>query len=323
MPEFSVVIPVYRAAGRLEELYRRLIQSLTALTSDFEIILIEDCGNDGSWDIIREISSRDPRVKGVRLSRNFGQHAATLCGFSKAAGEWIITLDDDLEQIPEDIPKLVRKAREGYDLVYGIYSHRTHSWWRNLTSEIGRRMFKTAIPSLNYEYTSFRVIRQRVAKALLVFDSPFPFVDGYLSWVTNNYAVVPIEHGQRKSGGSNYTLTKLITHMVNIFVTFSDLPLRLASWLGITAFLLGIFWLTFIIIRKLAAGITISGYASLMAGILLFGGMQMLILGVFGQYLGRMNFKSSRKPLFLIAQETRSGDQGAAEDSGSEKKSGE
>lgn len=300
----SVVIPVYRSQATLPELHRRLVQALEPVEPSFEIILVEDCGGDDSWRIINEIAARDPRVRGIQLSRNFGQHAATICGFSQARGDWIATLDDDLEQAPESLPHLYRKVLEGHDLVYGVYPQRSHKAWRNITSATARWLFRKAIPSLNYEYTSFRVIRGDLARELQRFDSPFPFVDGYLSWLTNRCASVEVPHGVRANGRSNYTLKKLVTHTVNIFVTFSDLPLRMASWLGLVTFLLGMGWLAVILLRYILGGISVSGFASIMAGILLFGGVQLLVLGIFGEYLGRMNFKSSRKPLFLIGRTT-------------------
>ena len=274
------------------------------ISGSYEIIFVEDCGPDNSWNIIQSIAAKDPRVRGLKLSRNFGQHAATICGISTARGDWIVTLDDDLEQSPEHIPALVAKAREGYTLVYGIYEERSHGSWRNLTSAIARWLFRMAIPSLNYEYTSFRVIARPVASKLVDFDSPFPFVDGYLSWLTNSYATVAVPHAQRAHGSSNYNFRKLLTHTINIFVTFSDMPLRMASWIGLGASLAGMSWLSFILLRSMLGGITVSGYASVMAGIILFGGIQLLILGIFGEYLGRMNFKSSKKPLFLVALDT-------------------
>jgi len=300
----SVVVPVYRSQATLPELHRRLVAALEPVEPSFEILLVEDCGGDHSWNVIQAIAAADSRVRGIQLSRNFGQHAATICGFSQARGEWIATLDDDLEQAPENLPELYRKALEGFDLVYGVYPQRSHKTWRNATSAIARWLFNKAIPSLNYEYTSFRMIRGNIARELQRFDSPFPFVDGYLSWLTNRCASVEVPHGVRVSGTSNYTFRKLLTHTINIFVTFSDLPLRMASWLGLLSFLLGMGWLAFIVLRFLVGGISVSGFASIMAGILLFGGVQLLVLGVFGEYLGRMNFKSSKKPLFIVARST-------------------
>lgn len=300
----SVVIPVYRSEATLPELHRRLVAAIEPVEPSFEIILIEDCGGDDSWGVINKIATADNRVRGIQLSRNFGQHAATICGFSQARGEWIATLDDDLEQVPEKLPELYRKAQDGYDLVYGVYPQRTHSSWRNITSATARWLFNKAIPSLNYTYTSFRVIRGDIARELQRFDSPFPFVDGYLSWLTNRCASVEVPHGVRASGVSNYTFRKLLTHTVNIFVTFSDLPLKMASWLGVLTFLMGMSWLAVIFFRYLHGGITVSGFASVMVAILLFGGVQLLVLGIFGEYLGRMNFKTSKKPLFLIGKKT-------------------
>lgn len=303
----SIVVPVYRSAGMLPELHRRLTEALAQLNEDYEILLVEDCGGDNSWEVIEAISQRDAHVRGIKLSRNFGQHAATICGISKAQGKYIITLDDDLEHPPEAIPQLIAKAREGYALVYGVFRSRTHSTWRNLTSELARRAFNRAIPTLNYEYTSFRIIESSIAKVLAEFDSPFPFVDGYLSWLTNSYAKVEVPHCQRAEGTSNYNFRKLLIHTINIFVTFSDLPLRMASYIGFIFFLIGMAWLGVILFGKLFGIITVSGFASIMAAIVLFGGIQLLILGVFGEYIGRMNFKSSKKPLFLISREVGGG----------------
>jgi len=303
MPDLSVVIPVFRAEDCLPELYRRLKESIEPITHDFEIILVEDCGGDKSWSLIEGIVRSDKRVRGVRLSRNFGQHAATICGIEKASGRWVVTLDDDLEQGPEDIVRLYQKSQEGFSLVYGIYPERSHMGWRNLTSALARKLFALAIPSLNYAYTSFRIIDGRLARELCQFDSSFPFIDGYLSWLTNNYATVEVQHSPRVAGKSNYTFRKLFTHTINIFVTFSDLPLKLASWLGMVCSSLGVVWLLIILLGKLFGSITVSGFASIMAAIVFFGGIQLFVLGVFGEYLGRINFKTSKKPLYLVAEE--------------------
>ena len=252
--ELSVVIPVYRSQATLVELHRRLVNALEFAALSFEIILVEDCGGDECWQVIHKISAADRRVRGIQLSRNFGQHAATICGFAQARGKWIATLDDDLEQKPELLPALYEKALEGHDLVYGIYAQRTHTTWRNVTSAVARWLFAKAIPSLNYSYTSFRLIRGDLARELQRFDSPFPFVDGYLSWLTNRCANVEVPHGARESGKSNYTFRKLLTHTINIFVTFSDLPLRLASWIGLLTFLVGMAWLAIIFLRYVVGG---------------------------------------------------------------------
>lgn len=303
MPMISVVVPVYRAEKTLEELHRRLVTVLSTMGCSYELIFVEDCGGDGSWSVIEQLGRQDTNLRGMKLSRNFGQHAATICGFAQSRGRWVVTLDDDLEQSPEEIPRLFAKAQEGYVLVYGVYPQRSHAAWRNLTSALARYLFKKAIPQLNDVYTSFRMIEGNLAREVCRFESPFSFVDGYLSWLTNNCASVEVAHLTRAHGTSNYTLRKLLAHTINIFVTFSDLPLRLASWVGLGSFLIGMFWLCYILLMKLVGGITASGFTSLMAGIVLFGGIQLFVLGIFGEYLSRINFKTSKKPLYLVARD--------------------
>ncbi len=298
----SVVVPVYRSKEILPELHRRLSLVLPKTVRRYEIIYVDDGSADGSWEVLCKIAGSDRKVRIVRLSRNFGQHAATLCGLRLARGSYVVTLDDDLEHPPEAIPALLREARKGWDLVYGVFPERTHSWWRNLTSEWARGLFRRAIPNLNDVYTSFRVIRADVARNLRGFESPFPFVDGYLSWVTNHCTSVPLTHGQRGAGSSQYSFSKLFLHTVNIFVTFSDLPLRLASWLGFFIFGSGCLFAAYIVVGRWTGHITVSGYASLMVGIAIFSGAQLLLLGILGEYLGRINFAASKKPLYLVAR---------------------
>lgn len=302
-PMVSVVVPVYRAEKTLLELHRRLVAVLSCMGLTYELIFVEDCGGDGSWGVIESLAREDNCLRGVKLSRNFGQHAATICGFAQSRGRWVVTLDDDLEQSPEDLPLLLAKAQEGYALVYGVYPQRAHALWRNATSALARYLFKKAIPQLNDVYTSFRVIDGDLAREVCRFESPFSFVDGYLSWLTGHCASVEVDHSARAYGASNYTLRTLLAHTINIFVTFSDLPLRLASWVGLGSFLVGMFWLCYILLMKLVGGITASGFTSLMAGIVLFGGLQLFVLGIFGEYLGRINFKTSKKPLYLVSEE--------------------
>lgn len=302
-PLISVVVPVYRGARSIAELAKRLDASLAQVSGGHEIIFVDDRGGDNSWEVITQMTSRYAHIRGIRLSRNFGQHAATLCGISRARGQWIVTIDEDLEQPPESVPAMIRKAQEGYPVVYGINRARSHSWWRNVTSELGRSLFKFAIPSLNREYTSFRVIHRSVAAGLERFQSPFTFIDGYISWITNNYTTVVVPHDPRLHGQSNYNLRKLLAHMVNIFVTFSNLPLRFATWLGLGASVGGAIWGAWILMGSMTGAISVSGYASMMAGMTFIGGLQLLILGIFGEYLARINFKTASMPLFLIETE--------------------
>lgn len=300
--EISVIVPVYRSEEHLTSLYIQLVESLMKIKKTFEIIFVEDNSGDTSWEVLKKISLQDHHVTAIKLSKNFGQHAATICGIAHAKGEWIVTIDDDLEQNPNEIITLYNEAIKGFDLVYGIFDNRTHSLWRNLTSYLARKLFTLAIPSLNYKYTSLRIIKSHIAKNLQQFDSPYPFIDGYLSWLTNNYSTVTIKHSKRESGSSNYTFSKLMRHTLNIFASFSEIPLKVSSWLGIFTSVLGVVWLLYIITSKLVGAVTVSGYASIMAAILFFGGIQLIVLGVMGEYISRINFKTSRKPLYIIGE---------------------
>lgn len=304
-PSVSIVVPVYRAERYLEALWIRIRDVMESLNEDFEMIFVDDCGGDDSWGVIQQLAQQDNRIHGIRLSRNFGQHAATFCGIAHSRGQWIVTLDDDLEHPPESIPDLLEKARNGFSLVYGVYPDRSHAGWRNLTSALARALFRLAIPGLNDVYTSFRVISGDISRELARFESPFPFIDGYLSWITNECATVEVVHGQRAQGESNYTFRKLLSHTISIFVTFSDLPLRLASWIGIVTFIVGMLCAVGIVAARLLGGITVSGFTSMMVGITIFGGLQLLVLGVIGHYLGRVNFWAARKPMYLVGAATR------------------
>lgn len=303
--EISIVIPVYRSSLHLEKLYAKLVESLEQINKPFEVIFVEDCGGDRSWETLRKISMQDSRVTAIKLSKNFGQHAATICGIAQAKGEWIVTIDDDLEQSPEDIVSLYNEALKGYDLVYGVFEERSHSIWRNFTSHCARKLFTMAIPSLNYEYTSFRIIKSSIAKELQQFDSPYPFIDGYLSWITNNYSTVKVAHSERGSGVSNYTFSKLLKHTINISISFSEIPLKLSSWMGLFTSVFGLVWVVIILIQKIIGAVTVSGYASTMAAILFIGGIQLMVLGVIGEYIYRINFKTSKKPLYLVGQKMK------------------
>ncbi|GGZ71038.1 glycosyl transferase [Lysobacter xinjiangensis] len=301
--DVSVVIPVYRGARSIDALRDRLHVALESAALRHELIFVEDCGGDDSWQVLEVMCATHGYVRAIKLSRNFGQHAATLCGIARARGRWVATIDDDLEQPPEALPELVRKAEEGFTVVYGVNQSRSHAVWRNLTSELGRALFKFAIPTLNREYSSMRVVDGTIARQLERFQSPFTFVDGYLSWLTHNYATVVVPHHDRAHGRSNYSVRKLLAHMMNIFLTFSDLPLRAATWLGLATAAGGALWGLAILIGRLTGAVTASGYASMMAGITFLGGVQLLILGIFGQYLGRINFKTASMPVFLAEKE--------------------
>lgn len=300
----SVIVPVYGDGGSLAELRSRLATALGGAGLEHELILVDDRGNDAAWPVITSLAARSPEVVGLRLGRNFGQHAATLCGIAEASGQWIVTMDDDLEHAPELVPRLLDAGDEEHPLVYGVFADRTHSRYRNLSSSFMRWSLKRAFPDINEDYCSFRAMHHSLAGQLVSIGLSRPYIDGLLSWMTSSVRTVEVPHGERKHGRSSYTLRKLLSHAVNIFVTFSQLPLRIATFSGIGLALLSFLSLLYIVYGRLSGSITSPGYASLMSVVLFTCGIQLVILGVVGEYIGRLMGASYRKPVYTVAART-------------------
>jgi polyisoprenyl-phosphate glycosyltransferase len=298
-PFISVVIPVYKAEACLHELYRRLKASLETITEDFEIIMVEDCGGDGSWEIMKKLREEDRRVKIIRLMNNFGQHNALMCGFHFVAGRYVITLDDDLQNPPEEIPKLLAKIDEGYDIVYGNYISKKHSAFRNLGSSLIQFFYKKVF-SVPGDLTAFRIVRQEVVKSILSYDRNYVFVDGLLAWVTKNIGYVSVEHNERTQGGSGYSLRKLVTLSMNMITNFSIIPLQMASILGFAFAFLGFIMSVYFFIKKVFFSVPVTGFTSLIIAVTIFAGIQLITLGLIGEYVGRIHLNINAKPQFLI-----------------------
>ena len=301
--DVSVVVPVYGGSTALQELCSRVASTMQQAGLRHEVILVDDRGQAEAWGIIRGIASLDANVTGLRLGRNFGQHAATICGIAHARGEWIVTMDDDLEHPPESIPAMLAAGDEDHPLVYGVFEKRTHAAYRNWSSELMRWMLKRAFPDLNEDYCSFRAIHAPLAKQLDRFGLNRPYIDGMLSWLTSSATTVSVPHEQRQHGKSTYTLRKLISHAVNIFVTFSHLPLRIATFTGATLASLSFLYLLYVVYGRLSGSIVNPGYASLMSVVLFACGIQLLILGVVGEYIGRLMGATFRRPVYVVDSE--------------------
>lgn len=298
--DVSVVVPVYGGTDALPELRERLDAAMRGDGLSYELILVDDRGQTLAWPMIESLARSHPEVVGIRLSRNFGQHAATICGIAKARGEWIVTMDDDIEHPPEAIGALLAAADIDHPLVYGVFEKRTHASYRNITSDLMRRCLKRAFPDMNADYTSFRVIHASLAEQLGRFDLNRPYVDGMLSWLTSNARAVTVPHGQRRHGESTYTLRKLISHATNILVTYSHLPLRIVTYGGAALSFFSFLYLLYVIYGRLTGHITDPGYTSLMSAVLLACGIQLLILGTLGEYLGRLMGAVYKRPIYSI-----------------------
>jgi len=303
-PEVSVVVPVFGGHAALPELARRVAGSMTAAGLSWELILVDDRGRTESWPVIRKLAADNPHIIGMRLSRNFGQHAATVCGIEQARGQWITTMDDDLEHPPEAIPDMLDAASEEVPVIYGNFPKRTHSGIRNFSSELMRWSLKRAFPDLNQDYSSFRVIHAPLAKQLVRLGINRPYIDGMLSWMTSSTRTVEVVHGERQHGESAYTWRRLLSHALNNFVTFSHLPLRIASYGGAALAFASFAYLLFVVFGYFTGQIQSPGYTSLMSVILLACGIQLLILGALGEYIGRLMGAAYRKPPYLVASRT-------------------
>jgi glycosyltransferase involved in cell wall biosynthesis len=302
--DVSIVVPVYGGSSALSELCARLAVAMRPTGLSYEVILVDDRGQAEAWGRICKVAAGDAHVLGLRLGRNFGQHAATICGIAHARGSWIVTMDDDLEHPPESVPALLAAGDEDHPLVYGVFKKRTHSAYRNLSSELMRRLLKRAFPDINEDYCSFRAIHAPLAKQLDRFGLNRPYIDGMLSWLTSSTRSVEVPHEQRQYGESAYTLRKLISHAANIFVTFSTLPLRIATFGGAALAAMSFLYLLYVIYGRLSGSITNPGYASIMSVVLFACGIQLLILGIVGEYIGRLMGATFRRPMYVVDSQT-------------------
>ncbi len=297
----SVVIPVYRGAESLPALLRSLRDSL-GTNDDWEVVCVDDASSDRSWDVLMQIMPEYPQLRCIQLMRNFGQHNATMCGFRHAAGEIVITMDDDLQHEPESIPTLIdHLLATNADLVYGVYEAKKHAGGRNLGSWLVNRFYRLVF-RMPVTVTSFRAIRRELVEAILRYDLNFTYIDGLLAWNTQRIKMLTVPHHFRVDGRSGYTLTKLLALAMNVFTNFSLLPLQFVSFMGLLAaaggFALGFYYL----LAALFAQIDVPGYASIITAVLVLGGVQLLSLGIIGEYLGRLHLNVNRKPQYTVRQ---------------------
>lgn len=301
----SVVIPVYRSQETLEELHRRLTDALERIGNTFEVIFVEDCGGDDSWDVINALAIRDNRVRGIRLSRNYGQHNALLCGIRAAQGDVIITIDDDLQNPPEEIAKLLLKLNEGYDVVYGHPINQTHGFLRNTASRITKLALKSIVGvELANKVSAFRAFRSNVRDAFIGYRSPNVNIEVLLTWGTTRFSSVDVRQDARTIGESGYNFRRLVSHAINMTTGFSTLPLRIASVLGMLFALIGLVILCYVFIRYFMSNTVVPGFTFLASIIAIFSGVQLFCLGIIGEYLARIHLRNMDRPPYTIQETT-------------------
>jgi|ERR1039458_2353269 glycosyltransferase involved in cell wall biosynthesis len=299
----SIVIPVYRAEPTLLDLYSQLSDAMSKITAVFEIIFVEDGGGDGSWPIIERLARTDHRVRGIRMSRNYGQHNALLCGIRAAKHGIILTMDDDLQHPVGEIAPMLAALTPEYDVVYGAPQEEQHGLLRNLAS----RLTKIALASTMGAETArnvsaFRVFRTRLREGFQEYRSPSVSIDVLLTWTTTRFTTIKVRHALRSKGVSGYTPGKLIRHAVNLMTGFSTLPLQIASVVGFVFVLFGFSVLAYVLANYMIRGASVPGFTFLASVIAIFSGAQLFALGIFGEYLARMHFRTMDRPPYLIGE---------------------
>jgi len=298
--DISVIVPCYGSEATIRPLAEGLIRMFEAEGKSFELVLVDDGSPDRVWDELMALHREWPeRVVAIQLMRNFGQHNALMAGMRRARGAVLVTVDDDLQHPPEEIPRLVRALDEqGLDLVYGTYEERQQRGWRNLGSSIVTRIFRS-LSGVSFTFTSFRALRRELAQSVFTYSLNFTFLDGLFAWNTTRIGSIPVRHEPRQHGDSGYSVSKLLLLALNMFTNFSLLPLQLVSWLGMITAGLGLGVGTTFLILTLLGMIEVPGFASTIVAILTLGGVQLLALGIIGEYIGRVHLNINRKPQYV------------------------
>ena len=305
-PQFSVVVPVYNSEKTLQELCARIEATFQKMNATFEIVLVNDNSTDGSWNVIKDLkANRTYNILGVRLRKNFGQHKALLCGFQFAKGEYIITIDDDLQFFPEDIVVMVNEAqRTGADLVYGYYkSERQHSRLRKAGSFFVSVIFEK-FGNTTGKGSSYKLIHRTVIDKVKDYNHSFTFLDEILSWHTTNIGWAEVQHAPRREGQSGYSIFKLVLLTFNLIFGYTTIPLRFMTWFGLTSFWVCLVIVCYFVYLKMTTGAEL-GFTTLIVAIFMSTGLILFSLGIIGEYLNRLFALQHKKPSYLIGEVLR------------------
>jgi undecaprenyl-phosphate 4-deoxy-4-formamido-L-arabinose transferase len=297
------VIPVYRSEKILPELVRRLNEVLPVIAAKREIILVNDCSPDGSWDAIVQLAATYPEIRSINLMRNYGQHNALLCGIRAASYDVIVTMDDDLQHPPEEIPKLLGELARGADVVYGVPEREEHGLLRDLASITTKIALQNVMGAeIARKVCAFRAFRGEVCTSFAHYEGSFVSIDVLLTWGTNRFSAIPVRHQPRAQGASGYTFRKLLAHAMNMMTGFTAMPLQIASWVGFAFTFFSLCVLSYVVLRFLFSGNPVPGFPFLASIVGLFAGAQLFALGIIGEYLARIHLRSMQKPPYVVRQ---------------------
>jgi undecaprenyl-phosphate 4-deoxy-4-formamido-L-arabinose transferase len=301
----SVIVPVFRNAANLPQLLERIGAALAALELDCEILLVDDGSSDESWSEIVRLAALDSRVRGFRLRRNFGQHNALLCGLRAARFDKAVTLDDDLQNPPEEIAKLLAALEPEVDVVYGSPEREQHGLWRNLASQVTKIVLSRTMGAATARRVSaFRIFRTALRVGFERYQGPFVNLDVLLTWSTNRFRSITVRHDPRRVGQSNYGFGRLFQHALNMLTGFSTLPLRLATLIGFVFTFFGLGTLAYVVGRYLIIGSPVPGFPFLASTIAILSGAQLFALGILGEYLARVYLRTMEQPAYVVGSAT-------------------
>ncbi|MCX5794446.1 MAG: glycosyltransferase family 2 protein [Elusimicrobia bacterium] len=296
----SVVVPVYNSETSLPELARRLLAVLAGLSSAHEVIFVDDGSQDRSGSVLQDLARRHPAIRAIPLMRNYGQHNALLCGIRSARYGTTVTIDDDLQNPPEEIPKLLSRLKEGCDVVYGTPARETHSGWRNAASLMTKWTLQHAMGAeVAGSVSAFRVFRTPLRDAFSHFAGSRLSIDVLLTWGTTRFTTVAVAHEPRRHGTSQYTFFKLMTHAANMLLGFSTWPLRVTTALGLLLSGFGVCVLGYVIGRYWINHGSVPGFPFLACIIAIFSGAQLLCIGIIGEYLARIYARTMDQPAYV------------------------
>ncbi len=304
MKKVSFVIPCYRSEKTLERVVAEIQDKMKTLAEyEHEIILVNDCSPDGTLAVIRRLCETDGKIKGISFSRNFGQHAALMAGFRQSEGDYVVCLDDDGQTPADEADKLLSKLEEGYDAVYAKYEHKQHSVFRNLGSKVNELMTRVMLEKPKELYvSSYFAVRRFVAEDMMRYENSYPYVIGLVLRTTKNITNVVVQHREREEGNSGYTFKKLMTLWFNGFTAFSVKPLRIATAAGVVSACVGFLYGIYTIVKRLVNPAVPMGFSALMAALVFFGGMIMIMLGMIGEYIGRIYISMNNSPQYVIRE---------------------
>jgi dolichol-phosphate mannosyltransferase len=304
--KISIVSPVYKAFNILDELVRRIIQSVESISSDYEIILVDDACPENSWEKIEALANVNSKIKGIKLSRNFGQHYAITAGLDHAKGDWIVVMDCDLQDQPEEIEKLLIKAQQGYEIVLAQRENRKDTFIKKTYSKVFYRTLGYLTGSEQDEtIANFGIYSKKVVIEIIKLRESIRYFPTMIKWVGFRVAKVPVEHAERIEGKSSYNLKRMLNLALDIVLAYSDKPLRLTIKFGVIISFVAIMMAFYTLIKWLAGGIVVIGYASLITSIWFLSGCILITLGVVGLYVGKTFEGVKNRPLYIIDKYTK------------------